>query len=59
MQAVIFEMFGISSLQSRKASPVHICCASELKAKLEVADSAEKETAKASTIPAWRMVLVR
>ena len=28
MQAVIFGMFGISELQRRKASPVHICCAS-------------------------------
>jgi hypothetical protein len=35
---------------------VHICCASELKAKLEVDDSAEQATAKASTKPAWRIV---
>ena len=33
MQAVIFGMFGISELQRRNASPVHCCCASELKAK--------------------------
>jgi hypothetical protein len=37
---------------------VHICCASALKAKLSV-DSAEKETAKANTKPAWRIVLVK
>ena len=34
MQAVIFGMFGISLLHRRKASPVHCCCASALKAKL-------------------------
>ncbi len=32
MQAVIPGMSGISELQSRNASPVHICCASGLKA---------------------------
>lgn len=32
MQAVILGMSGISELQSRSASPVHICCASGLKA---------------------------
>jgi hypothetical protein len=52
-------MFGISELQRRNASPVHICCASALKAKLELDDSAEKETANASTKPAWRRVLVK
>ena len=52
MQAVIFGMFGISSLHRRNASPVHICCASALKAKLEVDDSAEMETANASIKPA-------
>src|SRR3954471_17132883 len=52
MQAVIFETFGISLLQRRKASLVHIDCASELKAKLEVADSAENETAMARAKPA-------
>jgi hypothetical protein len=56
---VIFGMFGISELQRRNASPVHICCASALKAKLEVDDSADTETAKASTKPAWRRVLVK
>src|SRR5207248_11159769 len=59
MQAVIFGMFGISSLQRRKASPVHCDCASALKAKLAVEDSAEIEAAKARAIPAWRMVLVK
>jgi hypothetical protein len=38
---------------------VHICWASALKAKLEVDDRAETETANASIKPAWRMVLVR
>jgi hypothetical protein len=56
MQAVIAGMFGNSELHSRYASPVHICFASALKAKLELDDSAEKETAKASTRPAWRRV---
>src|SRR5512132_310182 len=48
MQAVIFGMFGISELQRRNASPVHICCASELKAWLAVEEIAEKAVAKAS-----------
>src|SRR2546430_17715174 len=59
MQAVIFGMFGISSLQRRMASPVHCACASALKAKLAVEDSAENEAAKARAILALRMVLVR
>ena len=54
MQAVIAGMFGISELHRRKASPVHICCASELKAKLWLDDSAETEAAKANTRPALR-----
>src|SRR5260370_2621276 len=58
MQAVIRGMFGISELQRRNASPVHSCCASALKAKLELDDSAENETANASTKPAWRIVRV-
>ena len=57
MQAVIFEMLGISELHKRKASPVHICCASALKAKLALDDRAEKEIAKANTKPAWRILL--
>ena len=52
MQAVIFGIFGISKLQRRKASPVHICCASALKAKLSVARTAETARAKARTKPA-------
>jgi hypothetical protein len=46
IQAVTAEMFGMSELQRRKASPVHICCASALKAKLAVgsANSAEAKT---------------
>src|SRR2546423_12636932 len=59
MQAVIFGMFGISSLQRRKASPVHCDCASALKARLAVEDSADIEAAKARAILAWRMVLVK
>src|SRR2546423_2560635 len=57
MQAVIFGIFGISELHRRKASPVHICCASALKAKLALDDRAENETAKANTKLAWRIVL--
>ena len=49
MHAVIAGMLGISELHSRNASLVHICCASALKAKLDVDDSAETEAAKAST----------
>jgi hypothetical protein len=59
MQAVIAGMLGISELQRRNASPVHIDCASALKAKLELDDSAEKESAKARAKPAWRIVLVK
>src|SRR6266404_1226106 len=46
MQAVIFGMLGISELHRRNASPVHICCASALKAKLDVDETADKEAAK-------------
>src|SRR5207302_9420425 len=59
MQAVIFEMFGISELQRRNASPVHICWASALKAKPDVEVTAENEAATASTKPALRTVLVK
>ena len=48
MQAVIFGIFGISELQRRNASPVHCCCASELKAKLAVDETAANEAVKAS-----------
>jgi hypothetical protein len=53
MHAVTAETFGMAELQSRKASPVHICCASELKAKPEV-DAAQRPAAKATVNPAWR-----
>jgi hypothetical protein len=59
MQAVILDTLGISEPQRRNASPVHICWASALKAKLDVDDTAEMETAKAKTKPAWRSVLVK
>jgi len=52
MQAVIAGMLGMSELQKRNASVVHICCASALKAKLGCDDSADIDTAKASTAPA-------
>jgi hypothetical protein len=59
MHAVMAGMLGISELHRRNASLVHICCASALKAKLALDDSAEKETAKAATNPARRSVLER
>src|SRR6266404_27643 len=59
MQAVIAGILGISELHKRNASPVHICCASELNAKLWLDERAETETAKASTKPAWRSLLVK
>lgn len=52
MQAVMAGMSGISELHRRNASPVHICCASALKAKLEVEAIARKATAKAAAKPA-------
>jgi hypothetical protein len=55
MHAVMAGMLGISELHRRNASLVHICCASALKAKLALDDSAEKETAKAATNPARRV----
>jgi hypothetical protein len=55
MHAVTAETFGMAELQSRKASPVHICCASALKAKLEV-DAAQRPAAKATVNAAWRIV---
>ncbi|MET3304098.1 hypothetical protein ABIF53_005113 [Bradyrhizobium japonicum] len=41
MHAVIFGMLGISDEHRRKASPVHCCCASAEKAKLEVVETIE------------------
>ena len=38
---------------------MHICCSSELKAKLWLVDSAETETANANTKPAWRILRVK
>jgi hypothetical protein len=58
MHAVIFGMSGISELHRRNASPVHICCASSLNAKLEVDDSAATEATTASAKLAWRSALV-
>src|SRR5207237_4729479 len=58
MQAVIFGILGISELQRRNASPVHCCCASALKAKLAVDETAENEAAKTSARPTFRTVAV-
>jgi hypothetical protein len=55
MQAVTADTFGMAELQSRKASLVHICCASALKAKLEV-DATHRPTAKAAVNPTRRKV---
>jgi hypothetical protein len=46
MHAVIFGMLGISDEHRRKASPVHCCCASAEKAKLEVVEMIETMAAK-------------
>ena len=59
MQAVILAIFGISELQRRKASPVHICRALELKAKLDKVVTVEMESARPSVKPIVRMVLMR
>ena len=56
MQAVIFGIFGISELQRRNASPVHICCASALKAWLAVDEIAENAVAKANARLIFRAV---
>jgi hypothetical protein len=52
-QAAIRDTLGISGLQRRNA-PVHICCASALKATLEV-NNAEREMAKANINPTWAL----
>jgi hypothetical protein len=57
MQAVIFGMLGISELQRRNASPEHIACASALKAKLDVDDTADREAAKTRAKLTLRTVL--
>ena len=59
MQEVIAGILGISELHRRNASPVHIDCASALKAKPEVDETAEIEAAKTSAKPALRKVLVK
>src|SRR4051794_39878503 len=59
MQAVIAGMFGMSELHSLKASPVHCARASSLKAKLCVDDSADSDSAKPRTRPAWRTLSVK
>ena len=46
MHAVIFGMLGISDEHRRKASPVHCCCASAEKAKLEVVEMIDTMAAK-------------
>jgi hypothetical protein len=58
MHVVIFAMSGICEPHRRNASPVHICCASALKAKLEEAESADMETARAKIMPTLRVVLL-
>ena len=58
MHTVMRGIFGISALQSRKASAMHICRASAPNAKLEV-ENANKEIAKAAIRPATRIVLLK
>jgi len=50
MQAVILWTLGTSWPHSRRASPVHICCASDEKAGLGVKESAVAAKAKRSAI---------
>ena len=54
IHAVIAGMSGISELQRRNASPVHVCCASALKAKPEV-EKAQSPKATAIINPAGEM----
>src|SRR5262249_15610949 len=49
MQAVILGMFGISELQRRNASPVHICRASAVEAKLLLGDQPGDEAGEGQT----------
>ena len=49
MHAVIFGMLGISDEHRRKASPVHCCCASAEKAKLEVGRDDRDDGGKAQS----------
>ena len=58
MHAVIFGMLGISAEHRRKASPVHICCASAEKAKLELVEAIETMAAKPRARLVSRILLV-
>ena len=58
MHAVIFGMLGISEEHRRKASPVHCCCASAEKAKLEVVATIETMAAKPRARLVSRILLV-
>ena len=59
MHAVIFGMFGISDEHRRKASPVHCCCASAEKAKLEVVETIETMAAKPRARLVSRILLLK
>ena len=59
MHAVIFGMLGISAEHRRKASPVHICCASDEKAKLELVETIETMAAKPRARLVSRILFVR
>jgi hypothetical protein len=59
MHAVIFGMLGISDEHRRKASPVHCCCASDEKAKLEVVEIIETMAAKPRARLVSRILAVR
>ncbi len=58
MQAVILWTLGTSWPHSRMASPVHICCASDARARLGHAESAVAATAKRSAIllVRWKVI---
>lgn len=57
MQAVIRPMSGISLEQSRIASPVHICCASEENAEPGDGEKATAEMPIAKVVASWRVVV--
>jgi hypothetical protein len=58
MQAVILWTLGTSWPHSRRASPVHICCASDEKASLGATEIAVVVTAKRSAIllVRWKVI---
>ena len=61
MQAVTFGILGISALHSRNASPVHICCASGLKAKLAGAETEDPRARRAvqdAFVAGYRVVVL-